>query len=82
LFFQLFNPIQWIACMKWAVEAGIGTIIEFGGGIGKGEGPGEKRPNLESVAKKSLKSFEHEAEYLAAINVAGIRAAAEKFTDQ
>lgn len=81
LFFQLFNPVRWIACMKWIVEAGVGTIIEFGGGIGKGEGPDEKRPNLESVAKKSLKCFEHEAEYLAAINVAGIRAAAEKFTD-
>jgi len=29
-----------------------------------------------------LKWFDHEAEYLAAINVAGIRAAAEKLTDQ
>lgn len=82
LFFQLFNPVRWIACMKWVVEAGVDTIIEFGGGIGKGEGPGEKRPNLESVAKKSLKSLEHEAQYLAAINVADIRAAAETITNQ
>lgn len=82
LFFQLFNPVRWIACMQWAVAAKVDTIIEFGGGIGKGEGPDEKRPNLESVAKKSLKSFEHEAEYLAAINAAGIRAAAEKFSDR
>jgi [acyl-carrier-protein] S-malonyltransferase len=82
LFFQLFNPVRWIACMKWVVAAGVNTIVEFGGGIGKGEGPLEKRPNLESVAKKSLKSFDHEAEYLAAINAAGIRAAAEKFADQ
>jgi [acyl-carrier-protein] S-malonyltransferase len=82
LFFQLFNPVRWIACMQWAVEAKVDTIIEFGGGIGKGEGPADKRPNLESVAKKSLKSFEHEAEYLAAINAAGIRAAAEKFLER
>lgn len=82
LFFQLFNPVRWIACMKWVVEAKVDTIIEFGGGIGKGEGPGEKRPNLESVAKKSLKNFAHEAEYLAAINAASIRAAAENLTDQ
>lgn len=81
LFFQLFSPVLWVDCMRAAVAAGIDTIIEFGGGIGKGEGPAEKRPNLESVAKKSLKHLEHEAEYLAAINVAGIRAAAEKLTE-
>jgi len=82
LFFQLFNPVRWLTCMNWAFEAGVDTIIEFGGGIGKGDGPAQKRPNLESVARKSLKWFDHEAEYLAAINVAGIRAAAEKLTDQ
>jgi [acyl-carrier-protein] S-malonyltransferase len=81
LFFQLFNPVRWIGCMNWAVDEGVDTIIEFGGGIGKGEGPDQKRPNLESVAKKSLKWFSHEAEYVAAINASGIRAAAEKFTD-
>ena len=82
LFFQLFNPVRWITCMQWVVGAGVDTIIEFGGGIGKGEGPAEKRPNLESVSKKSLKSLEHEAQYLAAINAAGIRAAAETITNQ
>lgn len=82
LFFQLFNPVRWISCMQWVVEAGVDAIVEFGGGIGKGESPAEKRPNLESVAKKSLKSFDHEAQYCAAINVAGIRAAAEAITDQ
>jgi [acyl-carrier-protein] S-malonyltransferase len=82
LFFQLFNPVRWFLCMRWAAEAGVDAIIEFGGGIGTGESPAEKRPNLESVAKKSLKSLGHEAEYLAAINAAGIRAAAETFTNQ
>jgi len=82
LFFQLFNPVLWADCMQRAVATGIDTIVELGGGIGKGEGPGDKRPNLESVAKKSLKHLGHEAQYLAAINAAGIRAAAENLTDQ
>ena len=81
LFFQLFNPVRWISCMRWVVAAGVDTIVELGGGIGKGEGPAEKRPNLESVAKKSLKSFGHEAQYCAAINAAGIRAAADALRD-
>jgi [acyl-carrier-protein] S-malonyltransferase len=82
LFLQLFNPVLWVDCMRCAVAAGIDTIVEFGGGIGKGEGPAEKRPNLESVARKSLKHLGHEAQYVAAINAAGIRAAAEQLTDQ
>ena len=78
LFFQLFNPVRWIGCMNTAMDAGVDTIIEFGGGIGKGEGPENKRPNLETIVKKSLKWREHQAEYLPAINVAAIKAAAER----
>ncbi|HJR69838.1 MAG TPA: ACP S-malonyltransferase, partial [Gammaproteobacteria bacterium] len=76
LFFQLFNPVQWVACMNLGVDAGIDTVIEFGGGIGKGDGPEGKRPNLEAIIKKSLKSREHQAQYLPAINAATIRATA------
>jgi [acyl-carrier-protein] S-malonyltransferase len=82
LFFQLFNPVRWVDCMSYAVSAGIDLIIEFGGGIGKGEGPADKRPNLESVARKSLKWHGHEAQYCAAINAAGIRSAAEQMINQ
>jgi [acyl-carrier-protein] S-malonyltransferase len=78
LFFQLFNPVQWVGCMNTAMDAGIDTVIELGGGIGKGEGPEGKRPNLESIVKKSLKSREHQAQYLPAINAATIRATAEQ----
>jgi [acyl-carrier-protein] S-malonyltransferase len=77
LFFQLFNPVQWLASLSLAFEMGVDTIIEFGGGIGKGDTPAEKRPNLESLVKKSLKWREHTAQYAAAINCTGIRAAAE-----
>jgi [acyl-carrier-protein] S-malonyltransferase len=78
LFFQLFNPVQWVSCMNAAVDAGVDTVIELGGGIGKGEGPDGKRPNLESIVKKSLKTREHQAQYLPAINAATIRATAEQ----
>jgi [acyl-carrier-protein] S-malonyltransferase len=78
LFFQLFNPVQWVGCMNFAIDSGIDTVIELGGGIGKGEGPAGKRPNLETIIKKSLRSREHEAQYLPAINAATIRSTAEQ----
>jgi [acyl-carrier-protein] S-malonyltransferase len=77
LFFQLFNPVRWMACMERTIEAGVTTIVEIGGGIGKGEGPDGKRPNLESIVKKTLKWRAHEAQYLPAINADAIRAAAQ-----
>jgi [acyl-carrier-protein] S-malonyltransferase len=78
LFFQLFNPVKWFSCINAAVDAGVDTVIEIGGGIGKGEGPDGKRPNLESIVKKSLKWREHQAQYLPAISVATIRTTAEQ----
>jgi [acyl-carrier-protein] S-malonyltransferase len=77
LFFQLFNPVQWVACMNTAIDLGLDGVIEFGGGIGKGEGPNGKRPNLETIVKKTLKSREQPTQYLPAINAATIRATAE-----
>jgi len=76
LFFQLFNPVRWVGSMNTAVDMGVEFIVEFGGGIGKGESPAEMRPNLESIVKKSLKWRDHEAEYRPAINVETIKAAA------
>jgi [acyl-carrier-protein] S-malonyltransferase len=78
LFFQLFNPVRWVGCMNSAIDAGIDTVIEFGGGIGKGDGPAGKRPNLESIVKKSLKWREHQAQYLPSINAPTIRATAQQ----
>jgi [acyl-carrier-protein] S-malonyltransferase len=76
LFFQLFNPVQWVSCMSTALDQGFDTAIEFGGGIGKGDGPDGKRPNLETIVKRCLKAREREAQYLPAINAAAIRATA------
>jgi [acyl-carrier-protein] S-malonyltransferase len=78
LFFQLFHAVRWVACMNAAIDAGVDTIVELGGGIGKGDTPDDKRPNLESIVKKSLKWRQREAQYLPAINAGGIRAAAEQ----
>jgi hypothetical protein len=41
-------------------------------------GPDGKRPNLETIVKKSLKWREHHAQYLPAISAATIRATAEQ----
>jgi len=79
LFFQLFNPVNWVGCLASAMEQGITQMIEFGGGIGNGEGPADKRPNLESIVRKTLKGANYEAQYAAAINSATLRAAAEQF---
>jgi [acyl-carrier-protein] S-malonyltransferase len=63
--------------MNTAIDQGVDVVVEFGGGIGKGEGVADKRPNLESVVKKSLKARGHQANYLPAIKAADIRTTAE-----
>jgi hypothetical protein len=54
--------------------------VEFGGGLGKAEEPAGKRPNLEGIIKKTLKSRDYDAEYVGAINCESIRAAAQQLT--
>ena len=71
--------MNWVGCLASAMEQGITQMIEFGGGIGNGEGPADKRPNLESIVRKTLKGANYEAQYAAAINSATLRAAAEQF---
>jgi [acyl-carrier-protein] S-malonyltransferase len=68
LFFQLFHPVLWHANLQTAFADGIDLIIEFGGGIGGASEPGGKRPNLESMIKKTLRASSHQADYLSAIN--------------
>lgn len=77
LFFQLFNPVDWVGCMRTAAGAGISRFVEFGGGIGKGETPAEKKPNLQSIINKNLRSLEHEADYTPIINAETLKAAAQ-----
>jgi [acyl-carrier-protein] S-malonyltransferase len=79
LFFQLFHPVLWLNNLHTALADGITTIIEFGGGIGKGEGPAEKRPNLEGMIKKAQRGSDYQVDYFAAINVDSIQATAQHF---
>jgi len=79
LFFQLFNPVNWVGCLQTAMSQGIEAFVEFGGGLGKGEGPAEKRPNLEGIIKKTMKSGDYDAEYLGAINLATLDTTAARF---
>ena len=76
LFFQLFHPVLWHANLQCALAEDIGTIIEFGGGIGPGE-PDAKRPNLEGMIKKAMRGSGHEAAYFAAINCQSLQSAAD-----
>lgn len=76
LFFQLFNPVNWVGCLGTAMQQGVNHFVEFGGGIGTAERPADKRPNLESIVRKTLKGSSYEAAYSAAINVATLRATA------
>lgn len=68
LFFQIFNPVRWIWGMQYALNDGVDRILEFGGGIGSGETPADKRPNLASITKKALKSVSSSAVYTPVIN--------------
>lgn len=79
LFFQLFNPVDWVGCLRTAMAGHVTHIIEFGGGLGPTVGPAEKRPNLESIVRKTLRASGYEATYSGAINFASIRATADQF---
>ena len=77
LFFQLFNPVLWHENLKTAFASGVDVIFEFGGGIGKGTEPQDKRPNLEGMIKKALRNTDFEVQYLAAINQQSMQAAVD-----
>lgn len=79
LFFQLFNPVDWVGCLATAIGLPVTTYVEFGGGLGTGEGPADKRPNLEGIVRKTLREAGTAAEYVAAINSETLRAAAARF---
>ena len=68
LFFQIFNPVRWIWGMQHALNDGVDRILEFGGGIGSGETPADKRPNLAGITKKALRSVNSSAVYTPVIN--------------
>jgi len=74
LFFQLFHPVNWAGCLETALADGVDRVVELGGGIGSGETPADKRPNLESIVKKAARGAGRDVEYVPAINVETITA--------
>ena len=79
LFFQLFNPVKWLSCMQTAAAEGLSRNLSSLAAVsGKGEGPAEKKPNLQSIINKNLRALDHEAGYRAAINADTLRAAIDK----
>ena len=81
LFMQLFNPVLWHRNLITAGQAGINLMIEFGGGLGKGESPAEMRPNLEGIVKKAFKGEENPPAYLSVINLASLEESVAYFRD-
>lgn len=79
LFFQLFNPVNWVGCLNTAMAQQVTTFIELGGGLGAEEGPAGKRPNLEGIIRKTLKAGGVEARHIPAINCETLREAAATF---
>lgn len=77
LFLQLFHPVRWINNLETAFHQEIATVVEFGGGLGSGPAPEDKRPNLESMIKKALRGSDYSVHYHAAINSQTLREAAE-----
>lgn len=74
LYLQLKHPVMWDANLTAALGEGVGTVYEFGGGIGPGE-PAEKRPNLEGMIKKAARSLDPRPEYVPVINAETLEAA-------
>jgi len=79
LYNQLFSPVRWVDCISYALNQGISRVIEFGGGIGKGIEPSEKKPNLQAMMKKLSQHFEVETLYFSAINNDSIEETAKDY---
>ena len=77
LYNQLFKPVDWLGCMQTAAEMKVDSVIEFGGGLGDGTMPNEKRPNLEGITKKNFRALQNEVNYFAAINTSTIETTAK-----
>ena len=68
LHLQLFKPVRWHANLMAIAEQGIDAVIEFGGGIGGGTIPAEKRPNLAGTVARSYRRISPRPAYHSVIN--------------
>ncbi|MBL09345.1 MAG: hypothetical protein CL402_02320 [Acidiferrobacteraceae bacterium] len=73
LFNQLFHAVRWHENLLNALRTDITHVIEFGGGIGKGSLPSDKKPNLASIIKRIFKKTDNPAQYHAVINLESLQ---------
>ena len=81
LFLQLFYPVLWHDNLQEAVADGVDTIIEFGGGIGKGELPDEKKPNLAGIVKRAFRRTKNPLNYHAIVNYQTLQDSVRAFSE-
>ncbi len=68
LYLQLFKPVRWHANLMTIADHGVDAVIEFGGGIGGGNNPAEKRPNLAGTVTRSYRRISPRPSYHSVIN--------------
>lgn len=69
LYLQLFKPVRWHGNLMAIAEHGIDAVIEFGGGLGGGNDPAEKRPNLAGTVTRSYRRLSPRPAYHSVINL-------------
>ena len=77
LFLQLFNPVLWYQNLEQAANLELQNIIEFGGGIGNGALPHEKKPNLAGIVKRMISKTKPRPAYYSVINEGTLNVAVE-----
>ncbi len=73
LFNQLFHAVRWHENLLNASSKNITDVIEFGGGIGKGSSPSDKKPNLASITKRIFRKTDNPPRYHAVINLESLK---------
>ena len=69
LYNQLFKPVRWRDNLETIANSGVDRIIEFGGGLGKGTSPADKRPNLQGMILRAFRRANPRPDYRAVINL-------------
>jgi len=78
LYLQLFQPVKWHSNLMTIAESGVDMIIEFGGGLGQGASPSEKRPNLAGMITRAFRRVKPRPEYHSVISEVTLQHTLEK----
>ncbi len=75
LFYQLFHPVLFHKNLMTIAEQGVDVVIEFGGGLGAGNDPAEKRPNLAGTITRAYRRASPRPVYHSVINMKTLESA-------